>query len=184
MLEIVRECIVMAAVTWLALGTSMARSQETNGTLKFYIVSTEASSGKHFVDDIPNTPKTGFISAEPELVLTGLRNVERNDKGAWEAWTDKDGTHQRPVGPPYKALTIHLQPGDVPAFTNLCAQAHGSRLLVKVGEWALSAPWMVSDVPIKKGRFVIGLSSPDECERAERELKKLIQGSITSHGTE
>src|ERR1044071_9767501 len=87
MLQTMRNSILIVAFAFLGIGNSTGQCQGGSQPLKFYIVSGEKSSGKHFVENIPNTPKTGFISTQPELVLTALQDVKRINKGAWEAWT-------------------------------------------------------------------------------------------------
>jgi hypothetical protein len=117
--------------------------------------------GKHFVENLPAEPKTGFISSKPDLVLTNIAEV-RPIPGLLEAPRDFP-----------RIVHILLRSEDVPAFTALSTRAAGRVLLINLGNETLAAPRTSNSGP-KVDRIVLHVAPP-ELDRILNELQPLVQ---------
>jgi hypothetical protein len=165
--------------TFILLICWTAECQNTNKLLKFFIVSNVQAPGKHFIDCTPFSPNTGYLSDTPELVLTNIQKVER-----WPEMKMPDFQATNRVGRPFtkwdlprnprRNISVYLRSQDVPRFTEFYEAAVGKWVILTFGDETLGPPWMWSENRERVETFSIALT-PDEFERRENELKRLIQ---------
>ncbi len=158
-----RNLIPVLIATCILLAVSKAESQGTNQPLKFYLVTDLQGPGKLFVENLPAEPKTGFISSNPDLVLTNIAEVRL-----------VPSLHEAPPVAP-RFLHIILRSEDVPAFTALSTRAAGRVLLIKLGNETLAAPRTSNSAP-KVDKIVLHIAPPDQ-KRILNELQLLVQKS-------
>ncbi len=75
---------------------------------------------------------------------------------------------------PRRNISVYLRSQDVPRFTEFYEQAVGKWVILTFGDETLGPPWMWSQTRERVETFLIALL-PEEFERRENELKRLVQ---------
>jgi preprotein translocase subunit SecD len=166
---------IICALSILApvvMGCWNARSESTNASLTFYVVSEQKIDSGRFID-VTNFPKLGYIAAKPDLVVTKLADVFPAKVADSAIMDDAKGNHAVVPTHPTPSLTVKLTPEDAKRFTALTERALGKRLLIMLGEKPLTAPKVL--FPIEAPAFGIDFVSQAEMKRTEDDLKKLVQ---------
>ena len=161
-----RSIHALSMIVAFAVGSAIARSETTNAPLAFYIVSDQKIDGGKFVDT-RNLPKVGYISSAPDLVVSNLLDVYRENR-ATSAVVDGKVVPSHPA----PGLAVVLRSDDAKRFTALTQKAVGKRLLVALGDRPLTAPKVA--VPIETDRFSIVFANESELRKTQDDLKKLI----------
>jgi preprotein translocase subunit SecD len=155
-----------------AVGCWTARSETTNATLTFYVVSEEKIEGGRFIDT-PDLPKVGYIATKPDLAVTNLEKVCPQKMADYAIMGDKNGKHTIVPSPSPPSLAVTLQSEDAKRFTALTERSIGKQLLVMLGEKPLTAPRVMA--PIEGGCFLIQFHDQANLKKTEDDLKKLIR---------
>ena len=74
---------VFFGVTACALSHA-SHAENTNTNLTFYVVQAEQTNGGRLFDEFP-FPKLGYVSLEPDLIITQLKEVNLEEKPARSA---------------------------------------------------------------------------------------------------
>lgn len=131
--------------------------------LTFHIVSKDKIEGWKLVD-LPGQRQQGYISPDPDLVLSQLKSVELYKKAYANPITSAEEE--------YSGAKITLQDEDAASFTGLSRRAVKHQVLVLLGDKPLMAPVMM--VPITEPVFNIQTNGRGEKELHEA-LMKLVK---------
>jgi preprotein translocase subunit SecD len=171
-----RNVVLLASGVLTLISCWTTRADTTNAPLKFYTVSEQRVDGGRFIDT-PAIPKAGYIAAKPDLEVTALRDVYRQESAGFSIMTDTNGNHTVVTNAHAPALAVVLSAEDAKRFAALTERAVGKRLLVMLGDKPLTAPVVRS--PIKAGTMVIEFGREfgghAEAKKVEDGLKKLIK---------
>src|SRR4051812_10410981 len=109
-------CMLAAAIA-LLMGCRDKFSKSPVVPLNFYIVSTNKIENGQFI------PEVGYISSQPDLIITRLDMVNVDPSPAAEA-----SPSNRPT------ISIVMRSEDAPRFMALTEQAIGQKILLAVGD--------------------------------------------------
>jgi hypothetical protein len=167
-----RKLISFFIAAAMAIGCWSAKSESTNESLTFFIVSEQKVDGGRFVNTT-NFPHVGYIAAKPDMTVTNLANVFRSKGAEHSVVSDGKGKHTVIPKKPRLTLTVKLTAEDAKRFTALTESALGQKLLIMFSEAPLYAPRVMA--PIQTPYFAIDFASDAELERIEKTLKKLVR---------
>ncbi len=147
-----KHLVSLVAVLTTAFVVLTGCVKPTYAPLKFYIVSEQPLQGGNLIDTA-TLPKVGYISATPDMIVTNILDVYRDDHSS-------------------STLTVVLHPADAILFGALTGRAIYKRLLVSVGDTPVTAPRVMSAIPI--GRFVIEFASESDRKKIQPQLENLV----------
>ena len=126
--------------------------------LSFYIVNNEQVPGGRFIDTA-DFPKLGYIATAPDLVIRSL-------SAATLETTD-------PYSSNYPAIIILMRPDDAQQFAALTKRATGRKVLLMLGDTALTAPRVME--PVTNGSVALSFGGPMNSKKVADDLKRLVQ---------
>ena len=110
---------------------------KTPAVLTFYIVSKDKIEGWKEVD-LPGGRQRGYISPDPDLILSQLKSIQLCKKSLTNPLTSAVEVHS--------GIQITLLDEDAPAFTAMSRRAHRHQVLVMLGDKPLMAPLMITAI--------------------------------------
>ncbi len=144
---------------------------EERAVLELIVVKEES-----FEDSIPVSIKSldleGFRKAKPDLLIKGLKDVWLETGESNKATVNKDGTLNVKSTSTVYNVTIELYPRDQKAVKDLSARAKGKRLLMKIGEIPLIAPYISG--PLEASAFQVSIHDEKDANKMVTQLKKLV----------
>ena len=161
---------IFLAIAPILFGCLTARSEPTNGTLAFYVVSEQNIEGGRFIDT-SDMPKLGYIAAKPDLVVTNLQEVFFEKDANIVIVPDKDHPISPSDLPQY--LVVRLRPGDAKSFIDLTENATGKQMLVMLDGRPLTSWHGVGRFP--EARFDIAFHNHADLKKTEDELNRLVR---------
>jgi hypothetical protein len=161
---------ILLAVAPILLVRWTARSEPTNSTLAFYVVSEQKIEGGRFIDT-SDMPKLGYIAAKPDLVVTNLQEVFFEKDANIVIVPNKDHPILPSDLPQY--LVVRLRPGDAKPFLDLTKRSVGKQMLIMLDGRALTSWHGVGRFP--EARFEIPFKNQADLKKTEDELKRLVR---------
>jgi hypothetical protein len=161
-----------AFISTFIIGRAMGQSEPTDAPLNFYIVSEQKVDAGRFIDTT-NFPKLGFITAEPDLIITNLADVYPTKEADFRVDVDEKGKQTIVPTHPAPSVSVQLRAKDVEKLKALTEKAVNKKLLVMLGDKPLIAPKIL--YRIEGGCFSVTCRNASEEEKLENEFKKLVR---------